>query len=134
MAEAGTRIMALAPDAWWTQAMRSEQFRIEHRWSEQSNTASAALAAAPASEVEASRTYALFLWSVGRCKEAVEYLERARRADPLSLSVSGLLQIGLDSAGRPEEAQAEFERSKDLAGFSGTAIPWVRSLRGLAKS
>jgi len=57
--------------------MRSEQFRIEHRWSEQSNTASAALAAAPASEVEASRTYALFLWSVGRCKEAVEYLQEA---------------------------------------------------------
>lgn len=26
------------------------------------------------------------------------------------------------------------DRSKDLAGFSGTAIPWVRSLRGLAKS
>jgi TolB-like protein len=125
MAEASARVMALAPDAWWTQAMLAEQFRIEHRWSEQAYAASAALAAAPASEVEAARSYAIFLLSVGRCKEAVEYLERARRADPLSLSVSGYLQIGLDCAGRSEEAQAEFERSKDLAGDRTTWEWWA---------
>ncbi len=116
MAEASARVIALAPHAWWTQSMRAHQFLTQHRWAEAETAANAALAAAPASEVEGSRTWAVFLWAVGRCKEAVEYLERARRADPLSLSVSGFLQIGLACAGRPEEADAEFERSKDLAG------------------
>jgi adenylate cyclase len=116
MAEASAKVIALAPDTWWTQSLRAQQCIVQHRWSEAEAFANAALAAAPLSEVEASRTYAVFLWAVGRSKEAVEHLERARRADPLSLSVSGYLQIGLDCAGRSEEAQAEFERSKDLAG------------------
>jgi adenylate cyclase len=116
MAEASAKVIALAPDTWWTQSLRAQQCCVQHRWSEAEAFANAALAAAPLSEVEASRTYAVFLWAVGRSKEGVEHLERARRADPLSLSVSGYLQIGLDCAGRSEEAQAEFERSKDLAG------------------
>jgi adenylate cyclase len=116
MAEASAKVIELAPGAWWTKSLRAHQCLVQHRWSEAEASAKAALAAAPASEVEAARTYAVFLWAVGRTTEAVEHLERARRADPLSLSVSGFLQIGLDCAGRPEEAQAEFERSKDLAG------------------
>jgi TolB-like protein len=116
IAEASARVIALAPDEWWTQSMLAYQFLMQHRWSEAETAADAAVAAAPASEVEAARTYAVFLWAVGRYKESVEYLERARRADPLSLSVSGYLQLSLDCAGRPEEAEAEFERSKDLAG------------------
>jgi adenylate cyclase len=116
MADASERVIALAPHAWWTQSMRAQQFLTQHRWAEAETAANAALAAAPASEVEAARGYAGFLWAVGRCKEAVAHLERARRLDPLSLSISGFLQVGLDLAGRPAEADAEFERSKDLAG------------------
>jgi adenylate cyclase len=116
MAEASAKVIALAPDTWWTKSLRAHQCIVQRRWSEAESFASAALAAAPASEVEAARTYAVFLWAVGRTTGAVEHVERARRADPLSLAVSGFLQIGLDVAGRFEEAQAEFERSKDLAG------------------
>jgi tetratricopeptide (TPR) repeat protein len=116
MAEASAKVIALAPDTWWTQSLRAQQCIVQRRWAEAETFANAALVAAPVSAVEASRTYAVFLWAVGRCKEAVEHLERARRADPLSLAVSGYLQVGLDFAGRSEEAQAEFERSKDLAG------------------
>ena len=36
--------------------------------------------------------------------------------DPLSLRISGFLQLLLDMAGRRAEAQAEYERSKDLSG------------------
>jgi adenylate cyclase len=125
MAEASARVVALAPDAWWTHAMRVYQLLMQHRWTDAEAAAEACLAAAPASAVEAARTYALFLWAVGRCGEAVGHLERARRADPLSLSISGFLQIGLDIAGRDDEAQAEFERSKDLAGDRGIWEWWA---------
>lgn len=113
---ARARIQALAPDAWWTNALRADQFLLEHKWSEAEAAARATLASAPASEVDALVTYGLFLAYVGRTQEAIEYFERAREADPLSLGVSGTLQLFLDVAGRPDEAQAEFERSKDLAG------------------
>ncbi|MEO8467649.1 MAG: TIR domain-containing protein [Gammaproteobacteria bacterium] len=128
MAEASARVIALSPHAWWTQSMRAYQFLTQHRWAEAETAANAALAVAPASEVEASRSYAAFLWAVGRCKEAVAHLERARRLDPLSLSISGFLQIGLGYAGRSEEAQAEFERSKDLAG-DRAIWEWIALLR-----
>jgi adenylate cyclase len=116
LAEANARIIALAPEAWTTHSLRVYQFMMQHRWSEAEAASKACLAAAPANAVEAARTHAIFLWGVGRCKEAVAYLERARQADPLSLSVSGFLQMGLDIAGRSDEAEVEFERSKDLAG------------------
>ncbi|HXZ68573.1 MAG TPA: hypothetical protein VEH07_08300, partial [Alphaproteobacteria bacterium] len=45
----------------------------------------------------------------------------ARRADPLSRMISLLLQQALDIDGRTEEAWAEYERSKDLAGGRGVA-------------
>src|SRR5690606_6134835 len=106
-------------------SLLSRQFSAQHRWSEAEAATKDCLAAAPAESAEAARIMALFLWAVGRCREAVAHLERARRADPLSLSVSGFLQIGLDAAGRVDEAQAEFERSKDLAGDRGIWEWWA---------
>ena len=58
-------------------------------------------------------------WELARVKEAVAYAERLREADPLSLHASSDLQQLLDMAGRPAEAQAEYERSKALAGDHG---------------
>jgi tetratricopeptide (TPR) repeat protein len=116
MAEASAHIEALAPDAWWTQTMRALQFMIQHKWSQAMTAASAALAAALASESGAAATYAGMLAAVGRNKEAAEVYLRVRQADPLSLGVSGLTQYLLDIAGRREDAQAEYERSKDLSG------------------
>ena len=116
MQAASARIVALAPDAWWTQAMRSREFRRQFMWVEAEAAARVAVASAPASEVDALVSYSSILATVGRISEAVEIQQRARRADPLSLGVSGLLQFWLDIAGRPEEAQAEYERSKDLSG------------------
>jgi TolB-like protein/tetratricopeptide (TPR) repeat protein len=116
MEEAMEHIMGLAPDAWWTQVMRTDQFRQQRKWSEAEAAACAAIAAAPASQIEALTNYGLFLVTVGRAKESVEYLRRAREIDPLSLAVSGVLQLFLDFAGRPAEAQAEYERTKDFPG------------------
>jgi TolB-like protein len=116
MTEVSAHIVALAPDAWWTQSMRAGQFEQQRKWSEAEAAASAALASAPASESSVLISYGFFQIDVGRTREAVEYLRRAREIDPLSLGTSGLLQLSLDCAGLPAEAQAEYERSKNFAG------------------
>ena len=128
MQAASTRIVALAPDAWWTQAMRAREHMRQYRWTEAEAAAGSAIASAPAS-VDALATYSSILAAVGRASEAVQIQERARRADPLSLGVSGQLQFWLDIAGRPEEAQSEYERSKDLSG--GRALWEFLALRRL---
>ncbi len=119
MDEVSAHMVALAPDAWWTQAMLAIQFIDQHKWSKAEAAARAALASIPASQIGTAEFYTRFLWGVGRAQEVVPYYERARQADPLSLSVSYELQIALFIAGRPEAAQAEYERSKSLAGDHG---------------
>ncbi len=116
MAAASARILALAPDAWWTHALRADELADQHRWSEAEAAAAAALAAAPTSELDAVSTYCTFLMNVGRPGEAVLYAERARQTDPMSLRASNALQWALDTSGRSAEANAEYERSKDLSG------------------
>jgi TolB-like protein len=111
MEKVSERILSLAPDAWWVNAMRTDQLLTQHRWLEAEAAATALLASAPAAEVDALATYATFLMNVGRIGEAVEFIKAS--ADPLSLRVSGHLQLFLDLAGRRDEAQAEFERSRD---------------------
>jgi TolB-like protein len=116
MADASAHIVALAPDAWWTQTMRSDQFIAQHKWLEADVATSAALAAAPASDVQAIYAYSIFLWPVGRAKEAADLWARARLTDPLSLNVSYDLQIALCITGRSDELQAENQRSRRLSG------------------
>jgi adenylate cyclase len=116
MNETSTRILALAPDAWWSHALRSDQFRQQHRWAEAEAAGAAALATAPASEIDAIQTFALAISAVGRGTESIKYIEHMRQIDPLSLWVSSAAQAHLDMAGRRAEAQAEYERSRDLSG------------------
>jgi TolB-like protein len=121
MAKASERMETLAPNAWWTQTMRATQFTLQHEWSNADTASSAALASAPASEIDAVQSRNDFLTYVGRVREAVEYSVRVGQMDPLSLSASGFLQGALDFAGRSDEAQAEYVRSKD---FSGDHAIW----------
>ena len=65
--EASAHIITLAPNAWWTQALRADRFDLQHKWSEEEAAASAALAAAPASEPAALSAYEVFLVDVGTC-------------------------------------------------------------------
>jgi len=54
--------------------------------------------------------------SVGRTNDALEVTREIVRHDPLSLLNSLILQRQLSIAGLPEEADAEYRRSADLAG------------------
>ncbi len=115
MDDVRARIVALTPDAWWTQQVRASQATRHQEWSEAETASAAALASAPSAE-NLGLGYGVILLELGHIKEGVEYVQHARQIDPLSLTVSTSLQMALDAAGRPDEAQAEYERSKDLAG------------------
>jgi TolB-like protein len=116
MTEAAARMLALAPNAWWSHELRVNQFYDQRRWAEAEAAAAAALAGAPSSEVEPIWTYCILLSAVGRPEEAVQYAARVRQIEPLSLRTSAELQVQLDLSGRAAEAEAEYERSKDLPG------------------
>ncbi len=116
MAEAASRMLVLAPDAWWSHDLRVNQFFDQRKWAEAEAAAAAALAAAPSSQVEPLWTYCIFLSAVGRPEEAIQYAVRARQIEPLSLRASAELQVQLDLSDHIAEAEAEYERSKDLPG------------------
>ena len=59
---------------------------------------------------------AVILASMGRHGDAIRGLLAARRADPLSLDVAGMLQQNLFVAGRTAEARADYERTLDFPG------------------
>jgi tetratricopeptide (TPR) repeat protein len=119
MSAVRTRIIALAPDAWWTQQVRASQATRIQQWAEAETASAAALASAPSTE-NVGLSYGVILQELGRVNDAVEYINRARQSDPLSLTVSTSLQIALDTAGRPDEADAKYQRSKDLVGNHAT--------------
>jgi TolB-like protein len=115
MSEARAQIVALTPDAWWTQVVRASQATRNQQWAEAETASAAALASAPGAE-NIGLSYGVILQELGRVNEGLEYIRGARQADPLSLTVSFSLQMALDAAGRTDDAQAEYERSKTLVG------------------
>jgi TolB-like protein len=54
--------------------------------------------------------------ALGQAKKGAELQLNTKRVDPLASGVSFALQYLLDGAGRLDEAEAEYERSKDLPG------------------
>ena len=116
MAEAAERVLALSPEAWWSHDLRSRQFLRQHRWAEAEAAARMAMTLAPPSELQDLEGYVFVMSAVGRSKEAAAHLDELRRGDPLSLFVSTGVQALSYAAGRLQDADAEYQRSKDLAG------------------
>jgi hypothetical protein len=114
LSEVISRLDSLAPDAWWTQAVHLSQSIKQRKWVAADAAGSAAVAGAPG--VEMAADYADYLMSVGRANEGLVYARRASQAEPLSLAHSRLLQAALGMAGLSKEADAEYLRSKSLAG------------------
>ena len=135
MSAASDRVNALSPDAWWTHAMRAHQFVASHRWADADREVEAVLKIAP-SEPEALFLYTAFCEDAGRFKESSAAWQRVRQSDPLSVVVSLATQHRLDIGGRAEEAQIEYERSRNLAGDQEIgdvfAVPRVLALQGRA--
>jgi TolB-like protein len=114
MTDISARVVSLTPDAWWTQTMLAEQYRAEHKWAEDEIAVGKAVASAPPSQISVITAHMLFLWAVGRARESADYMVRAHQTNPLSRTDLTFLQISLDLAGRPAEAQASFEQTRTL--------------------
>ena len=131
MAEAGTRIEALAPDAVEARQIRAARLLGERKWQD----AEALIVSNGIPDPTGSSlgtTYGGMLRAVGRVKEAVPYYQQGAVREPLSLVVSGQAQIVLDSAGMPEAAHKEYLRGKTLPGdysqwdFHAARRQWMR--------
>jgi TolB-like protein len=109
--EVGAHIESLAPDGTIAKYARWQRLMQDHKWSDAEATAKAS-----SGDLEGARIQIVFLLSVGRYNEAIPYAESELQRDPQSLTKSTDLQLFLHTAGRRAEAQAEYERSKDMAG------------------
>jgi tetratricopeptide (TPR) repeat protein len=110
------RALSLAPDLWESHWARGLQALSRYDWREAEAALGRALALAPANEPEPSYWMSVVHIHAGRAGSAAPYIEEARRIDPLSVNLSYQLQQDLTIAGRWDEAEAEYARSKDLAG------------------
>jgi TolB-like protein len=116
MAKASAQAVGLAPSAWWAQATRANELTTQHQWAAAEVAAKATLAAAPASNPDATLAYTAFIWPVGRSREAEELWVRVRQADPLSLRASFIYQIALCWTERYDDLAKENLRSRALEG------------------
>ena len=123
--EAFSRALALAPNEWTTQLTLASQLTMQRDWATAERTYARASELAPASEAGVLSGLAYFLAEVGRSRESVELYRSSLRAEPLALETSIGLQIQLGNVVELDEAQAEYERSKDLAGDRGIAEWWA---------
>ena len=107
--------LARAPDHWASYLANGVLQVLRRDWRAADAAFAKVQTLAQSSESSAAILSAYFLTGVGRSAEGVQVLQAARKADPLSMDVSQVLQMFLDIAGRASEAQAEYERTKDLA-------------------
>ena len=105
-----------SPGHWATHFASGVLFSVRHDWTAAIRATEKARALAPPTEAEIAYISGAMIAGVGRMDEAVEVLLAARRVDPLSMSVSTILQQALYMSGRYGEAQAEYERARDVTG------------------
>jgi TolB-like protein/tetratricopeptide (TPR) repeat protein len=112
----------LAPDLPATSWLRSQQHLRRLEWVETQQALEEMLARSPANDHEANQEFGVFLMTVGRARESLSYLERARRADPLVAGPSVALAMAHDALGNHDRAVALFRDTQGLAGYGFTAI------------
>ena len=104
------RALEIAPDLPETHMLVADQHADAWRWSEAEQALSRALELAPASSAQINRDYGAFLVLVGRAREALGYLEVARRGDPLANGGYHWAALAWDALGNATRA-AELYRS-----------------------
>ena len=105
------------PLAWRGHVMRGFQQAVAADWlgaQRSLDKARSGVPAAAAGTVDALETF--LFGSVGRITAGFEQVARRARDNPVSRDASRALQQWLDRAGKHEQAQAEYVRSRDLPG------------------
>ena len=112
IADAIARANALAPNLQEVNVSQAYRSLVRYEWA----GAEQCVAAADGGLKDSWGIFSYLMLTLGRAREAAETQSLRRQADPLALGVSFVLQLMLDCAGRPDEAETELERSRDLQG------------------
>jgi len=130
-AQVRARIAAIAPDSWiarrdqanalWREGHRAEAIALARRGVE----------AAPPSK-ERAWDYAFMLYGMGHIEDAVALVEQVRASEPMALYLSRDLQFDYTAARRYDDAEAEYQRGRTLAGsqLSPDYLAFLRQLAG----
>jgi len=114
--EAAARTLALAPGWWPAHMLQSITAQMRFDWFGVERFMNRALELAPTQPWPLDRFVGMVHGQTNDANTGIVYLRGAVRNDPLSLAMSGLLQMQLSIAGRYDEADEEYRRSLDLAG------------------
>jgi TolB-like protein/tetratricopeptide (TPR) repeat protein len=130
-AAAHARVAALAPDSWIVQRERAYALFAAGKWAEAIALARAIMESSPKSW-EHTYPYINLIFSVGRLEETARIVEELKAIEPLAMFVSRDQQWNLTALRRYDDAEAEYQRSKNLAG--GHAEPeYNRFMRLLSR-
>jgi adenylate cyclase len=107
---------ARAPDDWATHFAVALLHYRRGEWADAERAFERVMARAPESVPEVGELRGNLLLNIGRAADALAILKETMSSDPLSVNRSFLLQFVLDMLGRHDEAEAEYQRSRDLPG------------------
>jgi TolB-like protein len=119
MATIVARLQELAPTSPFTTTIVSNQLLEARRWRDAENAIAAATTAGADFRADIMSVDTIVLLNTGRAHEAVPRVRQRRETDPLSLNASYGWQIMLTLAGRADEAESEYVRSRSLSGEHG---------------
>ncbi|HEY8264947.1 MAG TPA: serine/threonine-protein kinase [Steroidobacteraceae bacterium] len=128
--QAWRRVTELAPDSWIVLSKRSDDLMRDEKWSE-SEAVARQLLESGSFTFERAQPLINVLFSTGRLNETIELQSQVRALEPRAMFVSSDLQFDFYAAGRFEEAEAEYQRSRTLDG-DHTAPDRLAFARGLA--
>ena len=132
------RALELAPDSPQLMSQAASILTWENRdWLVMERQTRAALDRSDGSSYEANDFLGGILMEVGRPREAVEYLQRAQRAEPLEFGPANLLMEAFMDLGQYTQAEAVYEHARNLDGpeflKAGSVQARAMALRDRAK-
>ncbi|MEJ2761813.1 MAG: hypothetical protein P8126_09860, partial [Gammaproteobacteria bacterium] len=114
-----THAISVAPDSAGALSAKATLELSRYNWLSAEQLFKKALSLAP-DDIWANNNYGMFLQTVGRSREAIEYYQTMTRVDPLSVAAAQTLVVGYETAGDLEASQQEIERAQGLPGDPGS--------------
>ena len=125
------RIARIAPDSWVARRDRSNALWREGRRVEAIALARQIVDSGPPTK-ERVWDYSYMLYAMGHLQEAVALIEQVRAVEPLALFLSRDLQYDYTAARRYRDAEAEYQRGRQLEGsqLEPDYVAFIRQLAG----
>lgn len=133
-AQARARVTALAPESWIAKRRRVEDaltLRVPN-WAEAESVATQISSSEPWAARNVDRAYPLInvVFSLGRLDSTIALVDQVQTREPLAMFVSRDQQYNYWAAGRFEELEAEYQRSRTLKG-NHVGPDWLAFIRML---